>query len=257
MKVLVTGANGFTGLHLLGALSEAGAVVCDLGGANLLDPESLAQRITALKPEAVVHLAAVAFVAHGNVDELYRTNVVGTRNLLAALAGSAPRLKKIILASSANVYGNVSMESIDETVTPRPANDYAVSKLAMEWASSLWKHKLPIIITRPFNYTGPGQSDLFVVPKLVDHFARRATSIELGNTTVWREYNSVVDVTNVYCRLLEQGVVGETYNVFWPPVVARRNFSIPEGTHWARYADSYQSRVCENGRGYTFGWKSR
>lgn len=213
MKVLVTGANGFTGLHLVRALSEAGADICDLGDANLLAPESLALRISALQPEAVVHLAAVAFVAHGDVDELYRTNIVGTRNLLAALAVGAPRLEKIILASSANVYGNSPIELIDETVTPKPTNDYAVSKLAMEWTASLWQHKLPIIVARPFNYTGPGQTKQFVVPKLVDHFVRRAASIELGNMAVWREYNSVFGVANIYSRLLTQGAVGETYNV--------------------------------------------
>jgi GDP-6-deoxy-D-talose 4-dehydrogenase len=213
VRVLVTGASGFTGLHLVRVLRAAGADVHDLGDANLLDQESLTQRVTALQPEAVVHLAAIAFAAHGNVDELYRTNVVGTRNLLAALAVGTRRLEKIILASSANIYGNAQIELIDESISPQPTNDYAISKLAMEWVASLWRDRLPIIVARPFNYTGPGQSKLFVVPKLVDHFARRAASIELGNMVVWREYNDVAGVADVYSRLLTKGASGETYNL--------------------------------------------
>jgi GDP-6-deoxy-D-talose 4-dehydrogenase len=213
LRVLVTGAGGFTGVHLLHALRQAGITACDLGDINLLDGPALRGRVSDLNPDAVVHLAAVAFVAHEDVDELYRTNIVGTRNLLAALASGPKRPLKVIVSSSASVYGNARAEFIDENAPTQPTNDYAVSKCAMELVAALWRNALPIVVARPFNYTGHGQSNRFVIPKLIDHFARRTSSIELGNIDVWREYNDVAGVADVYTRLISRGVAGETYNV--------------------------------------------
>ncbi len=213
MNVLVTGASGFTGMQVSRLLVERDARVCDLADTNLLDESALRNRINELRPAAVIHLAGVAFVAHGDVDEMYRTNIVGTRNLLSALADSGRNIKKVILASSANVYGNAASELIDESAPAQPTNDYAVSKVAMELAASLWRDRLPIVVARPFNYTGAGQSDRFVIPKIVDHFARLAPSIELGNLAVWREYNDVATVADIYVRLLDNGVPNETYNI--------------------------------------------
>jgi nucleoside-diphosphate-sugar epimerase len=118
-----------------------------------------------------------------------------------------------LLASSANIYGNSTVGILDESVLPSFANDYGVSKLAMEYMANLWMDKLPIVITRPFNYTGVGHDERFVIPKLVAHFARRAESIELGNLDVEREFNDVRTVSKIYLNLLEQGVPGQTYNI--------------------------------------------
>ena len=71
----------------------------------------------------------------------------------------------------------------------------------------------PLVITRPFNYTGPGQNLNFVIPKLVDHFAQRAPSIALGNLQVEREFNDVQMVCSGYLQLLQHGEPGQTYNV--------------------------------------------
>ncbi|WP_247646423.1 NAD-dependent epimerase/dehydratase family protein [Deefgea sp. CFH1-16] len=112
------------------------------------------------------------FVAHGDVDAIYRSNVVGTRNLLQAIKLAKHRPRAVLLASSANIYGNTDIDCIAESTPPAPANDYAVSKIAMEYVAKLYADDLPLIIVRPFNYTGVGQAPQFLLPKIVGHFAR-------------------------------------------------------------------------------------
>jgi GDP-6-deoxy-D-talose 4-dehydrogenase len=223
---LITGIDGFTGRYVAAELRQAGfhvvgisphtivtspdTIICDI-----CDPVALTQSICELKPDVVCHLAAIAFVAHGDVENIYRTNVVGTRNLLDALSkvGTA---QSVVLASSSNIYGNSPSEILDEHTPPSPANDYAISKLAVEYVAKLWMDKLPITIVRPFNYTGVGQSLLFVVPKIVDHFIRRAECIELGNLDVVRDFSDVRTVAYCYRRLVEtapaRGLSGEVFN---------------------------------------------
>jgi nucleoside-diphosphate-sugar epimerase len=83
----------------------------------------------------------------------------------------------------------------------------------MEHMAATYCSRLPIVITRPFNYTGPGQSERFLVPKIVGHYARRESRIELGNLEVVRDFSDVRTVADVYCRLLEAPVAGETLNI--------------------------------------------
>lgn len=225
-RVLITGITGFTGRHLADVLQEAGYEVHGTIRsdeipddrhhiAELADTEGLRDLISELSPRHVVHLAAVSFVAHSNVEEIYRTNIAGTSNLLRALADSGARaagLKTVLLASSANVYGNTEADPITEDEPPHPANDYAVSKAAMEQMAALWFDKLPLTIVRPFNYTGAGQSNQFLIPKIVDAFARRAPSLELGNIDVERDFSDVRDVVQAYRFLLEASPRG-TFNV--------------------------------------------
>ncbi|AFI83947.1 GDP-mannose 4,6 dehydratase [Methylophaga nitratireducenticrescens] len=211
MRVLVTGLGGFTGQYVERALLKAEHEVVGIS-ANLLDIDSLTTEIKSKQPEAVIHLAAIAFVAHGNVDEIYQVNLIGTRHLLAALAQHTPNIKKVVIASSANVYGNTE-GTLDETAIPAPANDYAVSKLAMEYMVQLWHKKLPIILVRPFNYTGVGQTENFLIPKIVSHFKEKAKNIELGNLDVWRDFGDVRSVADAYVQLLTKAPVGETVNL--------------------------------------------
>jgi GDP-6-deoxy-D-talose 4-dehydrogenase len=225
---LITGINGFTGRQLVPELQRHGFAVFGIGQeastidettilkCDLTDRRSIIETVNQICPDVVIHLAGIAFAAHDDVEMLYRTNIVGTRNLLEALGKCMPTPRAVLLASSANIYGNANVELIDERITAAPVNDYAVSKLAMEYMARLWADKLPITIVRPFNYTGVGQSVNFLLPKIVDHFKRRAPVIELGNIDVVRDFSDVRTVVDCYRRLLQRdsnAVSGDVFNI--------------------------------------------
>jgi GDP-6-deoxy-D-talose 4-dehydrogenase len=210
--MLVTGADGFTGMHFVKQAKATGYEVFEFN-ADLTDSIAVQKQVNAVEPSVVVHLAAISFVGHSKVSAFYDVNVIGTLNLLDALLKLPKLPKRVLLASSANVYGNCEQSPIAETQVPAPLNHYAMSKLAMEHLAKTYADRLPLFFVRPFNYTGPGQAESFVVPKIVAHFKRRADVIELGNLTVEREYNDVRMVTDAYLKLLDKAVVGEAYNI--------------------------------------------
>jgi nucleoside-diphosphate-sugar epimerase len=219
---LVTGVAGFTGRHVAGRLTADGYAVCGLsrhgGGGlevdvDLLDRGGVGEVVAELAPDVVVHLAAISFVAQGDADAIYRVNVVGTRNLLEALAALPRPPRVVVLASSANIYGNASDDPITEQTEPSPANDYAVSKLAMEYMARLWANRLPIVVTRPFNYTGVGQGERFLIPKIVAKFRRGEATIELGNLDVWRDFSDVRVIAEAYARIVAAAPVGMAFNL--------------------------------------------
>jgi GDP-6-deoxy-D-talose 4-dehydrogenase len=222
-RVLVTGLTGFTGRYVAAELMAAGFAVHGMGErpstlpdytqASLSDRTALQRLVASIQPQAVVHLAGMAFVGSADPAAFYTVNTLGTRNLLEALAAESTEVECILLASSANVYGNATEGMLDESDRLSPANDYAVSKLAMEYMARLWADRLPIVITRPFNYTGVGQSDAFLLPKIVRHFQRQARRIELGNCAVFRDFTDVRAVAFAYRRLLETRPVGQVINI--------------------------------------------
>ncbi len=172
-RVLVTGSEGFTGRYVAAALRDRKYQVYGLDflerpndpyyfQVDLTNPAAVLAVIDRIHPEFVVHLAAVAFVGNSDVKAMYLVNVVGTRNLLSALEQCGAGLSGIVLASSGNIYGKAYPEvPIREDFAPNPVNDYAISKLAMEHTAKLWYDKLPIVIARPFNYTGVGKAISF------------------------------------------------------------------------------------------------
>lgn len=221
-SVLVTGASGFTGRYMIAALKARGFHTVGLGGAgcgadvclscDLTDRKQVAQMVYEARPTHVVHLAGIAFVGHGTPEDFYRVNLFGTLNLLDALVnlGTKPR---VLLASSANVYGDPNIDVVDESICPKPLNHYATSKLAMEHMARTYFGLMPMILARPFNYTGVGQTEQFLIPKIVGHFKRKEPVIELGNMDVSRDFSDVRDTVDAYAALLESDVESETINV--------------------------------------------
>ncbi len=222
-KVLVTGLEGFTGIYLESILREEGYEVYGTSLADSPKPHIFTCNITKrieietivrdICPDFIIHLAAISFVGESNASLIYDVNVIGTENLLEALLGLEKKPQKIILVSSATVYGNQTVEILDETLCPKPINHYGFSKLAMEHLSSTYFDKLPIIITRPFNYIGIGQGEHFLIPKIVSHYQKKYTTIELGNLDVAREFNDVRDIVLWYVDLLQSKSHGEIVNL--------------------------------------------
>ncbi len=220
----MTGASGFTGRWLIRELASRGLQPTSLSlvedrppapetAIDIRDLGNLISAIKRMRPKAVIHLAAISYVAHDNNQDFWNVNVEGTRNLLRALKESDSQAEAVIIASSANVYGNSAAGRISEREPPRPANTYAESKLAMEEMALEWVDSLPITLVRPFNYTGVGQAEHFLVPKIIKHFRERAPKIELGNLDVARDFSDVRDVAKIYADLLKARPSGETVNI--------------------------------------------
>ena len=223
-KVLITGIDGFTARYLAKALEQQGLEVVGLSSVldnpgmgvfkcDLLDNVRLNSLVKEIKPDYVAHLAAITFVGHSNNEDFYRVNVIGTMNLLEALCQPGLSLSKVLVASSANIYGTPNVEVIDEAMLPAPVNHYATSKLAMECMVRTMFSKLPIVITRPFNYTGFGQNEQFLIPKIIGHFKRGEKVIELGNLDVSRDFSDVRDVVASYVALLMSKAESTVVNI--------------------------------------------
>lgn len=222
-RVLLTGANGFTGKYVRAELEAAGyTVIGAVVGApsgerevilDITSPDNCRRVMETVRPDYLVHLAAISFVQHADVEAFYRVNVIGTLNLMQAMADAKLSPRRVLVASSANIYGNARVGVIAEEQPPEPVNHYATSKLAMEYMVRTWCDRLPIVITRPFNYTGVGQAPHFLIPKIVSHFKQRAPMIELGNLDVQRDFSDVRMVAHAYRCLLENDCAGEVVNI--------------------------------------------
>jgi GDP-6-deoxy-D-talose 4-dehydrogenase len=220
-KVLITGASGFTGVYVKRALESAGHEVFGttlnakegLIQVNLTQFEDVATVIGEIKPTSIVHLAGMSFAGETDVKGFYSSNVLGTRNLLSATERLAPNIDSVIIASSASVYGANRATLLSESSDLEPLSDYAVSKACVELVAKSWMNRLPLTITRPFNYTGIGQSQNFIIPKILSAFANRRSSLTLGNTSVSRDFSDVRDIADVYRRLVERPGIGEVFNI--------------------------------------------
>lgn len=230
-KVLIIGIESFTGKHLENYLKSNGYKVFGtsfLGGddsrvfqCNITEKERILSIIKKLLPEYIINLAGISFVAHANKELFYSVNVLAVENILESIMEIENyQPKKVVLVSSATVYGNQASDILNEEMIPNPINHYGISKLAMELLAKTYFDKIKIVITRPFNYTGVAQEEHFLIPKIVSHYKAQKTEIELGNIDVYREFNDVEYVCEIYKRLIESTVKSEIVNICSNRVIA-------------------------------------
>ena len=220
MRVLVTGATGFVGQHLVAHLVSEGDEV-SISEAEVTEPESLEADFGRARPEVVYHLAAQADVAASFRDPAttLRTNVEGTFNVLDIARRLGAR--RVLAVSSADVYGSVSEARlpVDEGAPLRPVTPYGASKAAAEMVclQAGAGRGLDVVRARAFNHLGPGQSDRFVAAALAARIVANertgADAVRVGNLEARRDFTDVRDVVRAYRLLAVHGEPGEPYNV--------------------------------------------
>ena len=235
-RALITGVNGFCGNHLSSYLSQKYPEVeifgIDINEPNpslpgikftrsdITDYESISTTISQIQPDAVFHLAGT--FDYGDLLSLYRINVIGTENVIKA-AGSLSKSIRIILASSAAVYGAVLPEDnpIKEEKMARPVSHYGISKLAMEMIGRMHGKKrenLKVIIARTFNLIGHGLSPLLFPGKLAKQILEASRqqenkTIQVGNIHTVRDFIDIKDAAKAFGLLAISGKEDEIYNI--------------------------------------------
>ncbi len=223
MKALITGAGGFAGRHLAQRLrsQEIDVVTASRSDCNLSDPDSVARLIQDVQPEQVYHLAAMTSEQDilKNPAAAFEVNVVGTENLLHAIADCAPQAT-VLLAGSSAEYGLAIDNPITEKTALKPVTLYGVSKLAQSLVGQrYWLNRGVIVIrTRAFNYAGPGQSEKFVVSSMCKKIAEIEQAgdshvLKTGNLESYRDFTDVRDIVAAYQSAIEQGKPGDIYNI--------------------------------------------
>jgi GDP-4-dehydro-6-deoxy-D-mannose reductase len=213
--ILVTGAQGFVGTHLLGQLgSEARPLEVDV-----TDAKAVAREFAAAPPRSVVHLAALSSVVSSWEDagETWRVNVVGTVNVLEAARAQATECR-ILVASTGDVYGLADELPTPETAPFRPVSPYAASKAAAELAAEQARRVgADVVVTRGFQQEGPGRDERFAIGSWAAQIARAEEAgggtVFVGDLSPRRDVTDVRDVCRAYALLLDPAVPADTYNV--------------------------------------------
>jgi len=222
-RVLVTGADGFVGRHLVAHLTDSGDDVRGIDREHdVTDADSMHAIFDEVRPEVTYHLAALTHVGDSwqNASEFTRVNVVGTQRVLDASFSMVPDSTTVVVSSS-EVYGVVREEDqpLRESFRVAPANPYSSSKVEAEHVAheALRTRGQRVIVARPFNHLGPGQASTFVVPALVTRLLDASVSgddeIRVGDLSTRRDFSDVRDVVRAYRLLATLGVTGEIYNV--------------------------------------------
>jgi len=222
-KALITGSMGFVGRHLDEHLRSCGDEVIGVDrNCDVTDLEAVVRTLQQHRPDVIYHLAAMTHVGESwNDPGLFtRVNVLGTANVLKAARTVVPNAL-VLLVSSSDVYGVVSEADLPlrETHPPVPANPYAQSKREAEQIAfdAVRNEHQQVIVVRPFNHVGPGQSIQFVVPALVSRLLEAKNDglgeIPVGDLSPRRDFSDVRDVVRAYRLLTRFGKSGEIYNV--------------------------------------------
>jgi GDP-4-dehydro-6-deoxy-D-mannose reductase len=233
-KILVTGVNGFVGLHLAKELNDNGYTVIGVGGKigtkdvpdnvedynelDLTDPEQAA-KIDFNDIDGVVHLAGLAAVGPSFDSPMLYVGVnVGIEVNLFETALKQNVKPKFLIISSGTLYDAKADLPLKETSPVDPNSPYAVSKLGQEEMAMYYETRgFECVIARPFNHIGPGQGLGFIVPDLskqvVDYQKGLTQEVLVGNLEAQRDYTDVRDIARAYRLLLEKGESGELYNV--------------------------------------------
>ncbi len=225
MKALVTGAGGFVGSHLTEYLRACGDEVLTtdpaIDGLDITDVDGVANLLSTTRPEVIYHLAGWADVgaSWSNPATAFRVNADGALNVL--LASVATKVDRVLIVSSADVYGAVAEENlpITESTPLRPVSPYAASKVAADFLGlqAFLGRGLGVLRVRAFNHLGPGQTDRFVASALASRIARneieKTSEIPIGNLSARRDFTDVRDVVRAYRMLVSDGTPGEVYNV--------------------------------------------
>lgn len=238
LKVLITGASGFVGQHLIAQLKGKANIY---GLTNSFTPSpskntiyincdiknktSLSDIIRLKKPDVIIHLAAIAQTWNKNDNDFLDINFKGTLNLYSAVFENTTNNfnPKILYISSSDIYGKtLNPKNVHEEASFHPVNFYGLSKIAADRLSYLYSQtkKLNIVILRPFPHTGPGQKKGFFVPDMISQIValeknpQAKNIIKIGNLDAIRDYTDVRDVVKVYeYFIFNDFIPGDTFNI--------------------------------------------
>ena len=221
-RVLVTGARGFVGRYLVEYLETAGAEVTGWGRehVDLLNRRAVLRGMADVRPSVVYHCAGAAHVgqAFSNIADTFAANVMGTHHVLDALKVAGLRARVLITGSSL-VYRH-SDRALREDDPTGPATPYAVSKLAQEMLGlrGIREDRQEVLLTRPFNHTGPRQDPTYAAPTFAHQIAliekgRMRPEIVVGNLDASRDLHDVRDTVRAYATIVDRGEPGRVYNV--------------------------------------------
>lgn len=218
MRILVTGAGGFAGGHVVEFLRSRGDDVLGTSSQTMdvTNQNEVLKVVGDWRPEGIVHLAAQASVPRSwqDPESTFRVNVIGASHLLEAVRDE-PSTRVVLIGSAQQYAPRDGVGAFKETDPLQARSPYAISKIAQEMLGRLYfeEFNLQVVMTRSFNHVGPGQSAEYAVASFASQITRGNRKIEVGNLDAVRDFLDVRDVATAYALLLDKGAAGDVYNV--------------------------------------------